>query len=360
MDNYYMNLALDEARKGIGNVNPNPLVGAVIVKNNKIISKGYHEKYGEAHAEINAFKNAIDDVEGATMYVTLEPCSHYGKTPPCADKIIEKKISRVVIGTMDPNELVAGNGIEKLKKAGIDVTVGVLENECKKINEVFIKYITTKKPFIILKVAMSLDGKIATSNGESKWISGEKSREMVHSLRNELTGIMVGVDTVIKDNPKLTCRIENGRNPIRIVVDSSLRIPKNSYIVESADKIKTIVATTENASQVDVDYLLHKNVSVIKTTSNKGKVNLVELTEKLGQLKIDSILLEGGATLNYSALESGVVDKILVYIAPKIIGGENSKTPVAGNGILELKDAFKINNMSTTLVGEDILVEGYI
>ncbi len=360
MDRYYMNLALEEAKKGKGKVNPNPLVGAVIVKNDKVIGVGYHEKYGEAHAEVNAFNNATEDVEGATIYVTLEPCSHFGKTPPCADKIIEKKIGRVVIGTVDPNELVGGNGVKKLQAAGIEVTVGVLEEECKKINEVFIKYITTQKPYVVLKTAMSLDGKISTASGESKWITCEKSREIVHNLRNEYSGIMVGVDTVIMDNPQLTCRVVGGRNPVRIVVDSTLRIPKDSYVVESARDIKTIVATTENSDLGMIDYLIEKGVTVIKTKNISGRVNLNELMEKLGELKIDSVLLEGGATINYSSLKSGIVDKVLFYIAPKIIGGENSKTPVGGTGILELKDAFKISNMTTTLVGEDILVEGYL
>ena len=360
MDKYFMEIALDLAKKGKGKVNPNPLVGAVIVKDGKIIGKGYHEKYGQAHAEINAFNNAKEDVTGATMYVTLEPCSHYGKTPPCADKIIENRISRVVIGMIDPNPLVAGDGIRKLQEAGIDVTVGILEEQCKKINEVFIKYITEKKPFVVLKAAMSLDGKIATSQGESRWITGENARKEVHYLRNELTAIMVGIDTVIKDDPQLTCRIPGGRNPIRIIVDSNLRIPKNSKILESAKKIKTIIATTKNVDEEKCKYLNDKGVEIIKTTSVCEKVNLKELMIKLGDLKVDSILLEGGAILNYSALDSEIVDKILVYIAPKIIGGSKAKTPVGGVGITELKDAFRIRDLSTSMVGEDILLEGYI
>ncbi len=360
MDNFYMELALKEAEKGKGKVNPNPLVGAVIVKNNEIIGIGHHEVYGGPHAEINAFNNATSSVEGATMYVTLEPCSHYGKTPPCADKIIEKKLSRVVIGTKDPNELVAGKGVKKLLDAGIEVTIGVLEEECKKINEVFIRYITTKRPFVVLKVGMSLDGKICTSSGESKWITSEKSRENVHLLRNELKGIMVGVNTVIKDNPKLTCRIENARNPVRIIVDSTLRIPLDSYVVESAREIKTIIGTTEKADINALKFLEAKGVTIIKTESINGKVNLDELLMKLGELSIDSILLEGGAKLNYSALESGIVQKVLFYISPKIIGGDTSKTPVGGSGIDKLKDAFKIKKLSFKAIDEDILIEGYL
>lgn len=360
MDKHYMKIALDLAKLGKGKVNPNPLVGAVIVKDKKIIAKGYHEKYGEDHAEVNAFKNAKENLAGATMYVTLEPCSHYGKTPPCVDKIIDNKISRVVIGMMDPNKLVLGQGIKKLQDAGIEVEVGVLEEECKKLNEVFIKYIKNKKPFVVLKAAMSLDGKISTALGESKWITGNKSRSEVHKLRNDLSAIMVGVDTVIIDNPHLTCRIVDGRNPIRIIVDSKLRIPKNSNVLENTNDIKTIVATTEKAAKEKIDYLENLGVWVIKTKSTDEKVNLKELMIKLGELKVDSILLEGGSTLNYSALEVGIVDKVLIYIAPKIIGGVNSKTPVGGNGIAHLKDAFKIKNLNISMVSEDVLLQGYI
>ncbi|MDU2688582.1 bifunctional diaminohydroxyphosphoribosylaminopyrimidine deaminase/5-amino-6-(5-phosphoribosylamino)uracil reductase RibD [Paeniclostridium sordellii] len=360
MDKHYMKIALDLAKLGKGKVNPNPLVGAVIVKDKKIIAKGYHEKYGEDHAEVNAFKNAKENVAGATMYVTLEPCSHYGKTPPCVDKIIDNKISRVVIGMMDPNKLVLGQGIKKLQDAGIEVEVGVLEEECKKLNEVFIKYIKNKKPFVVLKAAMSLDGKISTASGESKWITGNKSRSEVHKLRNDLSAIMVGVDTVIIDNPYLTCRIVDGRNPIRIIIDSKLRIPKDSNVLENTNDIKTIIATTEKAPKEKIDYLENLGVWVIKTKSKDEKVNLKELMIKLGELKIDSILLEGGSTLNYSALEVGIVDKVLVYIAPKIIGGVNSKTPVGGNGIEQLKDAFKIKDLNISMVSEDVLIQGYI
>ncbi|KMT21003.1 bifunctional diaminohydroxyphosphoribosylaminopyrimidine deaminase/5-amino-6-(5-phosphoribosylamino)uracil reductase RibD [Clostridium cylindrosporum] len=360
MNKKYMKIAIDLAKKGKGKVNPNPLVGAVIVKNEKIIAEGYHMVYGEAHAEVNAFNNATCDVEGATMYVTLEPCSHFGKTPPCADKIIEKKIKRVVIGSLDPNPLVAGNGIKKLKEAGIEVEAGVLESECNELNEVFMKYIVSKKPFVVMKCAMSLDGKIATSYGESKWITGEASRGDVHETRNELSGIMVGVNTVIKDNPELTCRIENGRNPVRIIVDSTLRIPLESKVVTEVYKAKTIIATTKKASEDKIKILEDKGVTILIVNLKNDKVDLNDLMIKLGELKIDSILLEGGATLNFSALDEGIVDKVQMYIAPKIIGGEMSKTPVGGNGIEALKDAYKLRNLTTRVLGDDILIEGYI
>lgn len=358
-----MKLALELAKKGIGKVHPNPMVGAVIVKDGKILGQGYHKKCGEGHAEVNAFKDAEEkneNVEGAEMYVTLEPCSHFGKTPPCADKIIEKKISKVFIGTLDPNPLVAGRGVKKLKDAGIYVEYGILESECYKLNEVFMKYIVKKEPFVVMKTGMSLDGKIATYSGESKWITEEKSRENVHNLRNELTGIMVGINTVLKDNPQLTCRVNGGRNPIRIIVDSTLKIPIDCKIVNTAKEVETIIATTDKANLDKINSLEDKGVKIIVVPSKNGKVNLKELMIALGNLKIDSILLEGGGTLNFSALEEGIVDKVKIYIAPKIIGGKDSKTPIEGKGIDNLKDAFKITNLSVSTIGEDILVEGYV
>ena len=359
----YMALALELAKKGMGRVHPNPMVGAIIVKDGKILGQGYHQKCGEGHAEVNAFKDAEqrnENVEGAEMYVTLEPCSHFGKTPPCADKIIEKKISKVFIGTLDPNPLVAGRGVKKLEDAGIEVEYGILESECYKLNEVFMKYIVEKVPFVVMKTGMSLDGKIATYSGESKWITGEKSREDVHKLRNELTGIMVGINTVLKDNPELTCRIEGGRNPIRIVVDSNLRIPMDCKIVNTAKEVETIVATTDKSNLEKKKNLENKGVKIIVVSSKNEKVDLKELMIILGNLKIDSILLEGGGTLNFSALEQKIVDKVKIYIAPKIIGGEASKTPIEGTGIKNLKEAFKINNLAVSKIGEDILIEGYV
>ncbi|SHH99156.1 diaminohydroxyphosphoribosylaminopyrimidine deaminase [Clostridium collagenovorans DSM 3089] len=360
MDKEYMKLALELAERGKGRVNPNPLVGAIIVKDNKIIGEGYHKCYGKAHAEVNAFENAIENVEGATMYVTLEPCSHYGKTPPCVERIIKEKISKVVIGSLDPNPLVAGRGVKRLREHGIDVEIGVLEEECKKVNEVFMKYIVSKMPFVVMKWAMSLDGKIATVSGDSKWISGEKSRENVHNLRNELSAIMVGVETVIKDNPMLTCRIENGRNPIRIIVDSKLRIPMDSNIVNSSSNIRTIVATTEEACKAKEEALKSKDIVIIHTQSHEERVDLEELMKILGELGIDSILLEGGGTLNFSALKQGIVDKIQVYIAPKIIGGEKARTPVSGNGFELIRECVKVENLIYKKIDEDVYLEGYI
>lgn len=359
MDEYYMSLALNLALKGKGKVNPNPLVGAVIVKNGKVIGKGYHERYGKEHAEVNAFNNLSESAENATMYVTLEPCAHYGKTPPCVNKIIENSIKKVVIGAVDDNPLVTGKGIKKLKSAGIEVKVGVLEEECKKLNEVFFKYISTKRPFVLLKSAMSLDGKISTYSGESKWITSKESREEVHKLRNDLMAILVGVNTIIKDNPRLTCRVNDGRNPIRIVVDSFLRIPMDSNVIKDK-QARTIIATTKFAKKDKILSLRNSGIEVLVINSKNNKVDLDELMVKLGDLNIDSILLEGGSTLNFSALKQEIVDKIQIYIAPKIIGGEKSKTPVDGQGIDKLKNAFKVRNLNYSKVGSDILLEGYI
>ena len=354
-----MKLAIKISKKGVGKVNPNPLVGAVIVKDNKIIGQGYHEYYGGNHAEVNAFENLSDNPEGATIYVTLEPCSHYGKTPPCVDKIIDNKISKVVIGTLDPNPLVQGKGVKKLKEAGIDVITGILEEECKELNEVFMKYIVTKKPFVVLKTAMTLDGKIATASGESKWITSDKSRKEVHKLRNELSAIMVGVNTVIKDNPKLTCRIEGGKNPVRIIVDSKLRIPTTSEVVVD-NLAKTIVATTELADKEKILALEKLGVKVVITKSKNNRVNLQSLMIELGKIGIDGILLEGGATLSFSALEENIVDKIQVYIAPKIIGGEKSKTSIGGQGIKKLSDAIELKDMTVKSISPDLLVGAYL
>ncbi|WP_034552724.1 bifunctional diaminohydroxyphosphoribosylaminopyrimidine deaminase/5-amino-6-(5-phosphoribosylamino)uracil reductase RibD [Carnobacterium funditum] len=360
MDEFYMRMALELARKGKGWTAPNPLVGAVIVKAGRVIGQGYHEEYGQPHAEVKAIASASECVSGATLYVTLEPCSHFGKTPPCSDLLIEKNIKRVVIGITDPNPLVAGKGIERLRNNGIEVITGVLEVEIQQLNEVFIKYIVTKEPFVVMKSAMSLDGKTATVTGESQWISSRTAREQVHGLRHELAGIMVGIETIIRDNPQLTSRTPNSKNPIRIVVDSQLRIPMVSTVLHYQDKAKTIIATTKRASREKLKTLKKMGIEVIVTKEQFGRVNLRELMRRLGARGIDSILLEGGATLNFSALKEGIVDKVQVYISPKIIGGKNAKTAVEGEGVLSLKSAFQIKRLKTVMVGEDLFVEGYI
>lgn len=362
MDKEYMKRAIELAKKGSGYTSPNPLVGAVIVKDHKIIGEGFHEYFGGPHAEINAFTNSKEDVKGATMYVTLEPCSHYGKTPPCANAIAEKKISKVVVGMMDPNPLVAGRGIKILRNSGIEVISGVLEDEVKRMNEIFIKYITTRLPFGILKTAMTLDGKIATSVGDSKWITNEKSIRCVHELRHKVASIMVGIGTVLIDNPKLNTRLhnKNGKDPVRIIVDTTAQIPLDSNVLNLDSKAKTIIATTEKADKEKLKAIKAKGAEIIVTPLKGNKVDLSYLMKSLGDQGIDSILIEGGSSLSFSALEQGIVDKVIFFIAPKIIGGANSKTPVGGEGIKYIKDAILLENIHISKFNEDIMVEGYL
>jgi len=357
-----MKRALKLAELGEGYTNPNPLVGAVIVKKGKIIGEGYHQMYGKNHAEVNAFINAAKDVKGAEIYVTLEPCSHYGKTPPCAERIVKEGISRVFIAMKDPNPLVAGRGIEILKKAGIEVKVGILEKEAEQINEIFLKYIKDKKPFCILKTAMTLDGKIATSTGDSKWISNEKSRRHVHKIRHKVSGIMVGIGTVIEDNPMLTARLKNksGKDPHRIIVDSKGRIPSDSKILNLKSLAKTIIATTDKIPEEKITQLKEKGVEVIITPTKKEKVDLPYLFNYLGDKGIDSILVEGGSTLNESIIKENLVDKVVTFIAPKIIGGEKAKTPVSGEGFKYIKDAVELRNINVQTFDEDVMITGYV
>ncbi|WP_053954818.1 bifunctional diaminohydroxyphosphoribosylaminopyrimidine deaminase/5-amino-6-(5-phosphoribosylamino)uracil reductase RibD [Inediibacterium massiliense] len=362
MDTFYMKKALHLAQKGIGHTSPNPLVGAVIVKNGQIIGEGYHEKFGGPHAEINAFLNSTEDVSESTMYVTLEPCSHYGKTPPCAQAIVNKKIKKVVIAMKDPNPLVSGQGIEILKKHNIEVVTGVLEEEAKKLNEIFVKYISTKLPFCILKTAMTLDGKIATSTKDSKWITNSSSREYVHLLRHKVTGIMVGIGTVLADDPLLTTRIVNykGKNPIRIIVDSKGQIPLNSNILKTSKDIKTIIVTTKMISTEKIKSIENTKAEVLITPSKDGKIDLSYLMKTLGEKGIDSILLEGGGTLNFSALKEGIIDQVISFIAPKIIGGKDALTPIEGEGFSFMKDAICLNHIEVDHFKEDIMIKGYI
>ena len=355
----YMKRVLTLAENGIGKTNPNPLVGAVIVKEGRIIGEGWHEQYGQAHAEVNAVNNATEDVASATVYVNLEPCCHFGKTPPCTELLIANKVKRVVIGTVDPNPLVGGKGVERLRSAGIEVTTGILEKECRRLNEVFFNYIQKRIPFVVLKAGVSLDGKIATSTGESKWITGEAARREVQHLRNQYSGIMVGVETVIKDNPELTCRLDGGRNPIRIILDSSLRIPISSNVLTEQQENPTIIACTERASPNKIGELKRLGAKVIICRSSNNQIDLMDLMKRLNKWNIDSILLEGGATVNNSAFSQGIVNKLMLYMAPKIIGGEKSKTFVGGLGISSLDQAHPMRIESMERVGDDIKITAY-
>lgn len=362
MDDYYMKRTLELAEKGWGSTRPNPLVGAVIVKDGCILAEGYHQFYGGDHAEVEALKKINFQAKGATMYVNLEPCAHYGKTPPCVEAIIQSGIQKVVVAMVDPHHKVAGKGLQRLREAGIEVVVGVQEREARRLNEIFIKYITTKLPFCILKTAMTLDGKIATVTGESRWITGETSRAYVHHLRNRVSAILVGVQTIIQDNPQLNTRInsEKVNQPIRIVVDSSLHIPLDSYVVKTAVQQPTWIATTKKAPLEKVKLLEAQGAQVLILPEKEGRVDLVELVKHLGEREVDSLLLEGGGTLNYAALQAGVVDKVLTFIAPKIIGGSSAKTPVEGEGVAKLEQAFQLKDVSIKMFKEDILIEGYL
>ncbi len=365
MDELYMKRALELAKCGTGFVAPNPLVGAVIVKDQQIIGEGYHKRFGENHAEINALQDAHKknhDITGATMYLTLEPCSHYGKTPPCAEALMSSGISKVVIGLIDPNPLVSGRGIEILKKSGIEVVTGVLEDDCKDINEVFLKHISSRTPFVTLKYAMTLDGKISSFSGDSRWITNEKSREFVHELRHSSSAIMVGIGTVIMDDPSLNTRldIENTKDPIRIVVDTKGRIPLCAKVLNMDSDAKTILATTELIQKSKLNALNEKGVTVIICPLLENQVDLQFLLETLHSENIDSILLEGGSELNFNMLKEKLIDKVITFIAPKIIGGSDAKTPVGGIGIELMRDAIETERITYKTFDSDICIESYI
>ena len=355
----YMRRAIELAERGVGFTNPNPMVGAVIVKGGKVIGEGWHERCGEWHAERNAFKNCTVPAEGATMYVTLEPCCHYGKTPPCTEAIIEHGIARVVVGMEDPNPLVAGKGIALLREAGIEVVCGVEEEALREQNRVFLKYISTKLPWVAMKTAMTLDGKIATRTGDSKWITGAEARAYVHELRHRFMAILVGIGTVVADDPLLNCRIEGRgvRQPIRVVVDSNARLSLDSQLVKTAGEYRTIVAHTRFAPEESVKALREAGVEMLLCKEKEGLVDVRNLLELLGQSGIDSILLEGGGSLNYTFLAEGLADELYAFIAPKIVGGMNAKTPVEGAGMEKMADAINLELENVLNIGHDVLLK---
>jgi len=363
-DQEYMLRAIQLAKKGEGWTNPNPMVGAVIVKDGRIIGEGYHKKCGELHAERNAIASLTESAEGATIYVTLEPCCHYGKTPPCTEAIIEQKIKKVVIGSRDPNPKVAGKGAQILRESGITVVQDFMREECDRLNPVFFHYITTKTPYVVMKYAMTLDGKIATKTGASKWITGEPARQEVQHMRHRYMGIMAGIGTVLADDPMLNVRVEGWKSPVRIVCDSGLRIPLDSQIVRSAKEYRTIVAYAgreENEEITEkitkkIEQLHAKGVDTVCCPDEKGQIDLKKLMTYLGNEGIDSILLEGGGTLNDSALRAGIVKEVHCFIAPKLFGGKNSKTPVEGIGIGLPSEALKLKCTDICRIGEDIRI----
>ena len=351
----YMKRCLTLAKKASGRTAPNPMVGAVILdKNLNFVSEGYHQKYGEAHAEVNAINAAKEkniDITNGTIIVSLEPCSHYGKTPPCADLIIKSGLKRLVIGCIDPNIKVAGNGIKKCKSAGIEVITGILEDECKKINEIFFKNQTQKLPFITIKTATTLDGKIATKTGSSKWITGPKSRNFVQQLRNNHDAILTSSNTIIADNPSLTCRLKNGKNPIRIIIDSKLKTSPSAKVYQN-DGTRTIIATTlENNAKYP------KNVEIITIKAKNNHVDLKTLLPKLYEMGINSILVEAGGELNGSFIKENLADKLIHFSAPKILGDTNSKSFVSGFNISDINDCRLLTPSVTKCFGTDIMRE---
>lgn len=361
MHEKFMTLALEMAGKGRGRTSPNPMVGAVIVKRGQVIGKGYHKRAGLPHAEINALKKAGKEAEGGTLYVNLEPCCHFGKTPPCTDAVIKSKIKKVVIGMRDPNPLVAGKGIKMLKKAGIEVDEGILKKECKRLNEKHIRFIISKRPFVTLKVGESLDGKIATVKGDTRWITGIQSRDYVHRLRDEYDAILVGINTVLKDDPALTTRIKGkkGKNPKRVIVDSLLRIPLKAKVL-NRDDTDVFIVTTKDASESKIKRLQKKGIQILKTKKKQGKVDLHWLMQELGKLNITSLLIEGGGEINASAIHEGIVDKVMFFISPIIIGGKEAPSSVSGKGFPSLREAVVLRNMEVKKLDKDILIQGYL
>ncbi|HRP93398.1 MAG: bifunctional diaminohydroxyphosphoribosylaminopyrimidine deaminase/5-amino-6-(5-phosphoribosylamino)uracil reductase RibD [Ignavibacteriaceae bacterium] len=357
-DESYIQLAIEIAKKGAGSVSPNPLVGCVILKDNKIIGAGYHQKFGEEHAEINAINSSAEPVEGGILYLNLEPCSHYGKTPPCVDRIIKEKIKRVVIGTLDVNPLVSGNGVKALKKAGVDVKVGVLENECIELNKFFFKYITSKIPYVTLKAAQTLDGMIADKNKNSEWISSKESRKYVHWLRARYDAVLIGSDTARIDNPKLTVRMVEGRNPYRVVLDSKLNLKSDLYLFKNNSDKKTILITVEaNKSKLNKINKFDKlGVNVLFVNSDRqGRIQLKSVLKELSKLQITSLLVEGGSKIYSSFIKQNLFDDIYLFVSPKILGsGLNTFSEFKSK---KLGDAAKLNVKQTQKIGDDILIE---
>lgn len=354
-DPKYMQRALELAARGKGRTSPNPMVGCVIVREGKIIGEDYHKRAGEPHAEILAIKAAGGDVKGATIYLNLEPCTHHGRTPPCVDVLLEKRPARVVVAMSDPNPKVSGEGIFRLREAGIDVEVGLFEEEARKLNEAFSKYITTGLPFVICKAAMTLDGKIATHTGQSQWVTSEESRRRVHQLRNEVDAILVGSRTVMLDDPSLTTRLETGEkhDPIRIILDADDYLDENRRVFDVESTAPTWVVLPETRECERADEVLHVR------RGGEG-FDMHHLMTVLGEREITSILIEGGGTTHASAFEAGIVDKVMFFVAPKIIGGRDAVTAVEGEGVEAMDEAILLERMTAEPIGEDLLIEAYV
>ncbi|MFA6979971.1 MAG: bifunctional diaminohydroxyphosphoribosylaminopyrimidine deaminase/5-amino-6-(5-phosphoribosylamino)uracil reductase RibD [Ignavibacteriaceae bacterium] len=353
-DESYIKLTLEIAKKGIGFVSPNPLVGAVLVKEGKIIGAGYHQKYGEAHAEVNAINSASESVEGATLFVNLEPCSHFGKTPPCVDALLESKIKKVVIGTLDMNPIVCGNGIQKLKDNGVEVKVGILENECVELNKFFFKNVTKKTPYVTLKSAITIDGKIADASFQSKWITSTASRKQVHKLRNEYDAVLIGANTVNKDDPQLTVRLVEGRNPKRIILDPNLKSCIDRKIFHS-EKNVLLVTSVEKKNSPKVKALQELGVKILfARTDEQKQFRLKTVLKKIGDENITSILVEGGAKVYNSFIKENLFDEMQIFIAPKLLG--SGIQFLSDFGIKEMSKARKLSLHSFEKYDDDLLL----
>jgi len=355
----YMNLAFNLALKGKGKTSPNPMVGALVVKDGRIIGRGYHKQAGLAHAEVIALEQAGAKANGATLYVTLEPCTHFGRTPPCVHKIIASGIARVIVGMVDPNPINNGKGIEVLRQNKIKVEVGFLEEKLKKLNEVFIKYITKKMPFITVKVGQSLDGKIATKTGDSKWITSDKSRSYAHRLRANYDAVMVGVNTILRDNPRLNVWFSKKRI-VKIVVDSQLSIPEDANIFSKDSSVIIATLATLPGQETENRRILAQKAKILDVKEKAGQVNLKDMLKKLARMEISNILVEGGGTLIGSLFDEGLVDKVMFFISPKIIGGKDAFSSVMGSGVSRIEKAIKLKDVHLRRIGQDFLIEGYV
>ena len=356
---YFMNLAMRLALRARGRTSPNPMVGALVVKNGRIVGRGYHEKAGMSHAEIIALDEAARFAKGATLYVTLEPCAHFGRTPPCVDRIIKSRVKEVIVGMVDPNPLNNGRGINIIRRQRIKVRAGFLEDKLRKMNEAFIKYISKRMPFVTVKVAQSLDGRIATRRGDSKWITSDKARIYSHRIRRNYDAIMVGVNTVLRDNPKLDTWFSK-RHPIKIVVDSQLSTPADSNIFSASSQAIIVTLPSKPGQETENRKILSQKAKILEVKEKAGQINLKSMMKKLVQLEIANILVEGGGTLIGSLFDEGLVDKILFFVSPKIIGGKEAISSVMGKGVSRIDKAIKLKDIELRRFGEDFLVEGYV
>jgi diaminohydroxyphosphoribosylaminopyrimidine deaminase/5-amino-6-(5-phosphoribosylamino)uracil reductase len=362
VDETYMKMALSLAEQGRGWTSPNPLVGAVVVKDGEVVGKGFHQSAGGPHAEVFALEESGDDARGATLYVTLEPCNHTGRTPPCTHAILKSRIKRLVVGMKDPNPRVTGGGLDYLRRQGLDVAVGVCEDECRRLNEIFIKYASTTLPFVILKCAATLDGRIATRTGDSKWITNPHSRHFVHELRHAADAVMVGIGTVVKDNPQLTTRLEGrkGSDPMRIVLDTHLSMPLDAKLLHLSSNSDTLIVSSSSVSPEKRKSLQRAGVQLLSMGCHEDRIDLKALVRELGRRQITSLLIEGGSRVNGSALRAGIVDKVHMFYAPKICGGDDGVAVCAGPGVERMEQSMRLKDISVHRFEDDVMIQGYL